>query len=93
MEGCASGSVDTRLLEDGDRKVAHDDVDVKVAVDRDVGGKVTVDAGNYGCCSPTVCSPTVRVDSPASHTSVRLHVKICVTTVDSSTLFAIALGS
>ena len=43
--------------------------------------------------SPTVCSPTVRVDSPASHTSVRLHVKICVTTVDSSTLFAIALGS
>ena len=48
MEGCASGSVDTRLLEDGDRKVAHDDVDVKVAVDRDVGGKVTVDAGNYG---------------------------------------------
>ena len=49
VEGCASGSVDTRLLEDGDRKVAHDDVDVKVAVDRDVGGKVTVDAGNYGC--------------------------------------------
>ena len=48
MEGCASGSVDTRLLEDGDRKVAHDDVDFKVAVDRDVGGKVTVDAGNYG---------------------------------------------
>ena len=48
VEGCASGSVDTRLLEDGDRKVAHDDVDVKVAVDRDVGGKVTVDAGNYG---------------------------------------------
>ena len=44
MEGCASGSVDTRLLEDGDRKVAHDDVDFKVAV----GGKVTVDAGNYG---------------------------------------------
>ena len=32
--------------------------------------------------SPTVCSPTVRVDSPASHMSVRLHVKICVTTVD-----------
>ena len=48
MEGCASGSVDTRLLEDGDRKVAHDDVDFKVAVDRDVGGKVSVDAGNYG---------------------------------------------
>ena len=43
--------------------------------------------------SPTVCSPTVRVDSPASHMSVRLRVKICVTTVDSSTLFAIALGS
>ena len=40
----------------------------------------------------TVVSPTVRVDLPASHMSVRLHVKICVTTVDSSTLFAIALG-
>ena len=26
MEGCANGSVDTRLLEDGDSKVAHDDV-------------------------------------------------------------------
>ena len=38
---------------------------------------------------PTVCSPTVRVDSPTSHMSVRLHVKTCVTTVDSSTLCAI----
>ena len=43
--------------------------------------------------SPTVCSSTVRVDSPTSHMSVRLHVKTCVTTVDSSTLCAIALGS
>ena len=43
--------------------------------------------------SPTVCSPTVRVDSPTSHMSVRLRVKTCVTTVDSSTLCAIALGS
>ena len=39
--------------------------------------------------SPTVCSPTVRVDSPTSHMSVRLRVKTCVTTVDSSTLCAI----
>ena len=43
--------------------------------------------------SPTVCSPTVRVDSPTSHMSVCLRVKTCVTTVDSSTLCAIALGS
>ena len=43
--------------------------------------------------SPTVCSPTVRVDSPTSHMSVRLRVKTCVTTVYSSTLCAIALGS
>ena len=41
--------------------------------------------------SPTVCSPTVRVDSPTSHMSVRLRVKTCVTTVDSSTLCAIAI--
>ena len=43
--------------------------------------------------SPTVGSPTVRVDSPTSHMSVRLRVKTCVTTVYSSTLCAIALGS
>ena len=43
--------------------------------------------------SPTVCLPTVRVDSPTSHMSVRLRVKTCVTTVYSSTLCAIALGS
>ena len=41
--------------------------------------------------SPTVCSPTVRVDSSTSHMSVRLRVKTCVTTVDSSTLCAIAI--
>ena len=42
--------------------------------------------------SPTVCSPTTRVDSPTSYMSVRLHLKTCVTTVDSSTLCVIALG-
>ena len=37
--------------------------------------------------SPTVCSPTNRVDSPTSYMSVRLRVKTCVTTVYSSTLY------
>ena len=41
--------------------------------------------------SPTVGSPTVRVDSPTSHMSVRLRVKTCVTTVYSSTTVVLVL--
>ena len=40
----------------------------------------------------TVVSPTTRVDSPTSYMSVRLHLKTCLTTVDSSTLCAILVG-